>query len=172
MSEHAVILNVDDDEAGRFAVTHILRRAGFEVHEAGTGEEGLRLARAVQPDLMLLDIVLPDIDGFEVCRLLKGDPATSGISIIHLSAGRTAGHDKAVGLEGGADAYLTEPVGEEELVATVRTFLRIRRAEAGQRLMADRFRSALEAAELGTFDHDLVSGERNWDQRLRALLGL
>src|SRR4051794_16590990 len=109
MSEQAVILNVDDDEAGRFAVTHMLRAAGFDVREAITGEDALTLARQVQPHLILLDIVLPRMDGFEVCRRLKTDPATAGITVIHLSAGRTDGVDKALGLEGGADAYLTEP---------------------------------------------------------------
>ena len=65
------ILNVDDDEGSRYAVTRVLELAGFEVGEAGNGEEALRMARDLHPDLVLLDVNLPDIKGFEVCRRLK-----------------------------------------------------------------------------------------------------
>ena len=70
------ILNVDDDDAGRYAVSRILKQAGFEVLEAASGEEALRLVDK-NPDLIILDVKLPDIDGFEVCRRIKSNPATS-----------------------------------------------------------------------------------------------
>ena len=79
------ILNVDDNEANRYAVTRMLKRAGFATAEADCGEEALRQVAAL-PDLVILDVNLPDIDGFEVCRRIKADPATASIPILHLSA--------------------------------------------------------------------------------------
>ncbi len=132
--EGVTILNVDDDEAGRYAVTQMLRGAGFDVIEAATGGEALDRVLE-RPDIVLLDIRLPDIDGFEVCRRIKSDPRTANTTVIHLSASLVAPADKAIGLERGADGYLTEPIGSAELIATVRAFVRIRRAEAAQRFL-------------------------------------
>ncbi|MFZ5788626.1 MAG: response regulator [Acidobacteriota bacterium] len=139
-----VVLNVDDDDAGRYATSRILRRAGFEVREARTGAEAVRLA-AEGPDLVLLDVNLPDRSGFEVCRQLKADPATARIPVLHLSATFVRGQDRVAGLEGGADAYLAQPVDPEELVATVRALLRLRRAEDEARRAADAWQATFEA---------------------------
>lgn len=136
MSRHkTIILNVNDDEALRYSVTQTLLAAGHEVWEAANGAEALELAQQ-GPDIMVLDIQMPDIDGLEVCRRIKADPETSGIIVIHLSATYVQTEDKARGLEGGADGYLTSPVGQSELVATIRAFVRLRQAEAGQRFLA------------------------------------
>jgi CheY-like chemotaxis protein len=81
----ATILNVDDHDAARYTTTRVLRGAGYEVIEAGNGRDALRLAKR-NPDLVVLDVNLPDIDGFEVCRRIKSDPATSMIPVVHLSA--------------------------------------------------------------------------------------
>src|SRR5262245_42200250 len=113
------ILNVDDDEAGRYAVSQMFRSAGFEVLEAANGAEALSLVQQRRPDIVLLDIKLPDIDGFEVCRRIKSNPETAQITVIHLSATLVQGADRVRGLEGGADGYLTEPISQAELVATV-----------------------------------------------------
>ena len=123
------ILVVDDNEAERYYVARVLRKAGFEVAEAGTGGEALRLAAAT-PDLITLDVRLPDLSGFEVCRRLKSDPLTRDIPVLHISASYTTPDAKAEGLDGGADGYLTHPVDPAELVATVRALLRAREAEA------------------------------------------
>src|SRR4051794_38308886 len=80
------ILNVDDDEGCRYAVTRILELNNFAVQEAVTGAEALRLASSEQPDLVLLDVNLPDIDGFEVCKRLKSQPATARIPVLHVTA--------------------------------------------------------------------------------------
>ncbi|MEO7476233.1 MAG: response regulator, partial [Gemmatimonadales bacterium] len=117
------ILVVDDNEAERYYVGRVLRQAGFEVIGAGTGGEALRLA-ADQPALVTLDVRLPDLSGFEVCRRLKGDPSTRDIPVLHISASHTSPDAKAEGLDGGADGYLTHPVDATELVATVRSLLR------------------------------------------------
>ncbi len=129
------ILVVDDNEAERYYVARVLRKAGFEVAEAGTGQEAL--ARAGDgPDLVTLDVRLPDLSGFEVCRRLKSDSATRDIPVLHISASYTTPDAKAEGLDGGADGYLTHPVNPTELVATVRSLLRAREAEVRVRAAA------------------------------------
>src|SRR5262245_10090862 len=122
------ILYVDDDEDNRQAFGWLFRSAGFEVKEASTGSEALRLA-AEKPDLVILDVNLPDMNGFEVCRKIKMHPATASIPVLHLSAYFISSEDKTQGLEGGADGYLTKPVEPQELLAQVKALLRIRKAE-------------------------------------------
>jgi len=139
-----VVLNVDDYEAGRYATSRVLRQAGFDVLEAGTGAEAVQLA-ARQPDLVVLDVNLPDFDGFEVCRRLKADPATSGIPILYLSALYYDLEHRIRGLEQGADAYLKQPVEPRELVATAHALLRARSVERAVRLSEERFRCLVEA---------------------------
>ncbi len=124
------ILNVDDDEISCYAKSRMLRRAGFEVTEAATGSQALQYIQQDRPPLVLLDIGLPDISGLEVCRRIKSDPATALTLVLQVSASLVSSADKARGLEGGADAYLTEPIEPEELVATVKALLRLREAEA------------------------------------------
>ncbi|MGZ7094636.1 MAG: ATP-binding response regulator [Candidatus Angelobacter sp.] len=122
------VLAVDDDEATRYSLARRLRGAGFRVIEAATGAEALRLARD-EPVLITLDINLPDMDGFEVCRRLKSDPATREIPVLHLSASCVTSDHKVRGLDGGADAYLSEPIDQQEFLATVKALLRMREAQ-------------------------------------------
>ncbi|MEH1810006.1 hybrid sensor histidine kinase/response regulator [Nostoc sp.] len=130
MSEPRVtILHVDDNEANRYVVNRILQNAGFSVVEAATGTTGLEAVANFQPDLVILDVQLPDISGFEVCRQIKANPETAFIPVLHLSASFVQSQDKAEGLDSGADAYLVQPVEPIELLATLRSLLRIRRAE-------------------------------------------
>ncbi|QIR35699.1 response regulator [Tolypothrix sp. PCC 7910] len=123
------ILHVDDNEANRYVVSRILQNAGFAVVEAATGAAGLKAVAEYQPALVILDVKLPDISGFEVCRQMKVNPETAFIPVLHLSATFVESQDKAEGLDSGADAYLAQPVEPIELLATVRSLLRIRRAE-------------------------------------------
>lgn len=135
------ILTVDDNEALRYSLVRSLRDAGYEVVEAKTGAEAL--ARAAElPDLITLDINLPDISGYQVCRKIKADPATTHIPILHVSSTFVDPQSRIQGLEGGADAYLAEPIDRGELVATVGALLRLKRAETAARLQAE----AAEAA--------------------------
>lgn len=130
MSEpQIIILHVDDNEANRYIVNRILQNAGFTVVEAATGTAGLKAVAEHQPTLVILDVKLPDISGFEVCRQIKANPETAFIPVLHLSASFIQSQDKAEGLDSGADAYLVQPVEPIELLATVRSLLRIRRAE-------------------------------------------
>ena len=125
----SVILNVDDNEGARYAKSRTLTRAGFKVIEAASGSAALYRAREDNPDLVLLDVKLPDINGFEVCRLLKADPATRAILVLQTSASYIGVGDKIRALEGGADNYLFEPIEPEELVANVKALLRLGRVE-------------------------------------------
>ena len=124
-----LLVNVDDDEAGRYVKTRILRHAGFEVLEAATGEAALRLAAERRPALMLIDVKLPDINGRELCVRIKSDAATARIMVLQTSASHIETRHRVASLEAGADGYLVEPMEPEELVANVRALLRIRQAE-------------------------------------------
>jgi DNA-binding response OmpR family regulator len=114
------ILVVDDDDACRYAKYRILRQAGYEVLEAATGNDALCLLGREEPDLVLLDVRLPDINGLEVCRRIKQNPDTKLIPVLQMSASFCDDKSKVAGLEGGADGYITEPVEPVLLVATVR----------------------------------------------------
>ena len=144
------ILVVDDNEANRYAVAYWLREAGFDVIEAGRGEEGLEKAR-LEPDLVILDIRLPDRSGFEVLRTMKEDPALAVIPVLHLSASFTTSEWRTYGLDLGADAFLTHPVEPPELVATVRSLLRVRRAEERVRVAAGEWQATFDAIPEGVF---------------------
>ncbi len=139
-----LVLNVDDDEIARYAKTRILMRSGLRVIETSNGEDALRRARDDQPDIVVLDVRLPDLSGLEVCRRLKADPATAGILVLQTSASKVSSEDRVRGLEGGADHYLAQPFEPDELVATTRALLRIREAESAMR---DAMRSAQTTAE-------------------------
>ena len=113
-----------DDEPGIVAIARdYLDRAGFRVVTAGDGPNALRLARSERPSLLVLDLMLPGMDGLDVTRALRGDPATRTLPIIMLTA-RVDETDRLIGLELGADDYITKPFGTSELLARIRTSLR------------------------------------------------
>jgi DNA-binding response OmpR family regulator len=120
---HAKILVVDDEEVLVETIAYNLEQEGYQVMRAFDGKRALELARQEQPDLIILDIMLPEIDGLEVCRQLRGETETSTIPIILLTA-KGDEVDKVVGLEVGADDYVTKPFGRRELLARVRALLR------------------------------------------------
>jgi signal transduction histidine kinase len=124
-----VVLNVDDNEIGRYARTRFLNRAGFRVIEAASGFEALRAASENKLDLVLLDINMPGMNGLEVCRQLRARPETERLPVIFVSASRLADPDVVEGLEAGADNYLREPMDPSVLLASVRSLLRARQAE-------------------------------------------
>jgi signal transduction histidine kinase len=123
------ILIVDDNASSRQAKSRTLQYAGFTVFEAASGAQALGLVAAEAPDLVLLDVQLPDMSGYEVCRRIKHEPATASIMVVQMSASFVAGQESVRGLDGGADAYLTAPVHPEEFIATVQAMLRLRQTE-------------------------------------------
>ena len=117
------VLIVEDEANIRQLVKYNLEKESFQVIEAEDGLQGLRLAKAEKPDLVLLDLMLPQMDGLEVCRSLKGNQATAALPIIMLTA-KSEEIDKVIGLELGADDYIVKPFEPRELVARVRSILR------------------------------------------------
>jgi signal transduction histidine kinase/DNA-binding response OmpR family regulator len=150
-SPQTTILHVDDNETNRYIVTRMLRNAGYAALEAATGTEALQVAIAQSPDLIILDVQLPDLTGFEVCGQLKANPVTASIPILHLSATFVAGKDKAQGLDSGADGYLAQPVEAIELIATVRALLRMRKAEESALSLATEWQTTFDAMNDGVF---------------------
>jgi DNA-binding response OmpR family regulator len=136
------ILVVEDEGDLREVITYNLAREGFKVVEAENGVEALRKAREQDPGMMLLDLMLPDIDGLEVCRRLRRDPLTSALPIIMVTA-KGEESDVVLGLGIGADDYVTKPFSPSELVARVKAVMRRgrRRAEEGptERVVRDGF---------------------------------
>lgn len=117
------ILVVDDEAVLRDTISYNLEQAGYQVIKAANGLDALDSARQEPPDLVVLDIMLPGIDGLEVCRQLRRERATATVPIIMLTA-KADEIDKVVGLEVGADDYMTKPFGRRELLARVRALLR------------------------------------------------
>src|SRR3954449_233360 len=124
LADPATILLVDDDPLIVRSVSFLLRQEGYRGIPAASGAEALAAAHEAPPDVVLLDVELPDLSGVEVCRRLRQE---TGVPIIILSA-RRAEADKIVGLDAGADDYLTKPIGAGELAARVRAALRRGRA--------------------------------------------
>lgn len=161
----AAILLVDDDLVKRYTIAKTLSRAGFDVIETGTGNDALRLAASL-PDLIILDVKLPDIDGFEVCRRIKSDPATSAIPVLHISTTFVDIEDKVHGLDSGADGYLTNVAEPMELIATIRALMRIRRAEDAAHLSASQWQATFDAISDGVM---LLDGSGKVVQANRTL---
>lgn len=129
MYQSARILLVGGDLPVRQATRRFLRKAGYEVAETGTGEECLRLAQAQRPDLILLDTVLPDMDGVEVCRRIKAEPALVGCLILLAGTINTSSDNRARGLEAGAEGWIIRPISNRELLLQVGVMLRFKQAE-------------------------------------------
>jgi DNA-binding response OmpR family regulator len=121
----STILTVDDEQDVTALVSFHLARAGYEVFTASSGREALDSVRNRRPDLILLDLMLPDIDGFGVCEILRRQPATATIPIVILTAWAT-NDARHLGLELGALDYLTKPFSPKDLVARVERLLSLR----------------------------------------------
>ena len=154
------ILVVDDAEVSRYLLGRWLRRNGYRVTEAATGADALASLAETPADLVLLDVNLPDMTGFEVCARVKANPDTAAVPVIHVSATAVEPEDEARGLTGGADAYLLEPVDPGVLLATVEAVLRYYRARRVAERLAARLtqltRITLALNSAATFD-DLLT---------------
>jgi len=134
-SVRSKILVVDDEPEAVELLEFNLKQAGFDVVTAADGAEALKKARSALPGLILLDLMLPEVDGLEVCKMLRRDPATAAIPIVMVTA-KAAEIDRILGLELGADDYVTKPFSPRELILRIKNVLqRGRAAEAGNDLV-------------------------------------
>jgi DNA-binding response OmpR family regulator len=132
------VLIVDDTPSKRYVLASWLKRDGYRVVEAATGEEALEIFHQGGIDLVVLDVRLPDYTGFEICEIIKADPVHGTTPVIHVSAAAIHSVDRTEGLERGADAYLVEPINPDELIATASSILRYYRARLHAELLAYR----------------------------------
>jgi CheY-like chemotaxis protein len=144
MAESGTVLVVDDSATKRYVISSWLRRAGYDIVEAASGAEALQLVHQPAIEVVVLDVRLPDADGFEVCEQIKRDPRTASLPVIHVSAHAVHITDVTQGLNRGADAYLAEPIDPDELVATVQAVLRYYRARRRAERMARRLTRLVE----------------------------
>lgn len=129
------ILVVDDNEELLFIAERTLTKAGYKVTTAATGSECMQSVSKDTPNIILLDVMLPDTNGFELCKTIKSNPETSNIFIILMSGLKTKTNDIAEGLELGSDGYISRPVPERELLARIKAACRTVKAEADLRAM-------------------------------------
>ena len=137
MTQTAKILVVDDNPVVLLGISESLRLEGCHVLEAQSAQGGIELARQHAPDLILLDVVLPDLSGVEVCRRIKEDPELKSLFVVLLSSSEISADSKVAGLEAGADGYIARPIETRELLARVQALLRIQQAEAALRRAHD-----------------------------------
>lgn len=143
------VLCVDDEPDNRRSMAIILQREGYRVLQAEDGRAALDAVR--DADLVVLDVGLPDVNGFDVCRKIKSNPLTALVPVILLSGHFTRGRDKAEGLEGGGDVYMTKPIDPPELTSQIKALLRIRETELTlqqQAQIIDQIHDAVFATDL------------------------
>ena len=170
MTGQLCVLVVDNREENRYTVGHALKRAGYRVVEATTGQEALELSKQL-PNLIILAVKLPDIVGYEVCRRIKSNPQTAHIPVLQLSSSLLSNENQVYALESGADAYLVRPTEPHILVATVKSLVRMEKAESEVRLSALEWQATFDALTVGValLDNSFVISRCN--RALSALLG-
>ncbi len=167
--KHTVLV-VDDNPATRYSTARVVRAAGFRTVEAGSGSEALALS-AQGVSAVVLDVHLPDIDGFEVCRLIRARPQTALLPVVHLSAAYVRDEDRVTGLNAGADGYLVHPVEPAVLVATLQALIRARNAEDELRRSDQRFRAIYDQAHSGIALLDAQGRFADVNPAMQAMLG-
>ena len=153
MRQPPLILIADDNEANREILERLLAARGYDIVMAGDGEEALVSARAKLPDLVLLDVMMPKMDGLEVCRQLKADKSLPFMPIILVTA-RSDSKDVVCGLEAGGDEYVTKPIDQAALVARVRSVLRVK--ELHDTVHEQSRQLARQAGELAVWNNTLT----------------
>ncbi len=157
--EDAKILVIEDDEIVARTIERSLRGAEFKITKASSGVEGLKIARQLLPDLVILDVVMPGMDGYTVCREMRADPITSDVPILFLTA-KVKDQDKITGFNAGADDYLSKPFNVDELILRVRAILRRTRKSVPQSQMS---------IAVGLVDQDLALEEQALPAQLAGL---
>ncbi len=151
------ILIVEDSPSLLRLYSHILGHAGYRILEAGTGRAALQILWDQRPDIVLLDRVLPDMDGGDICRKIKEQPEFATSYVVMLSALKTSEDDRVSGLEAGADDYIVKPVGRRELLARIQVAARLRRTQLALQASEVMFRTLAENSPdmISRFDRDL-----------------
>jgi PAS domain S-box-containing protein len=171
MSENETILVVDDDPALRLIASRLFKQAGYVVAEAGTAAECLRLAREEKPDLILLDVILPDGNGVDVCRRIKTEAAPDAFVIL-LSAVHIASESQALGLDAGADGYIAWPISNQEMLARVQAMLRLRRTEWALQASEEKYRGLVAHSSDAIILADEQGQVVEWNQAAETITGL
>ena len=165
------ILIIEDMEPVVQAIRMVLEREGFRLLTAQSGQEGLRAVSEQKPDLVILDLILPDMDGLEICRRIRKNPEVARVPIMILS-GKAEEVDKVVGLAVGADDYLAKPFGDKELVARVKALLRRSAAPPESKvLLAGAIEMDSERYTVSVAGNPIALTSREFEL-LKALLGV
>ena len=164
------VLVADDRPANRYTTAHALKRAGFAVIEAATGKETLELSKQL-PTVIVLDVKLPDILGYEVCRRIKANAQTSHIPVLQLSAAFLSNESKLYALESGADAYLIQPADPIVLVATVKSLVRLHRAESQAQIAAKQWQATFDALNEGVAIIDSLGTVQRCNRSMTEIFG-
>jgi CheY-like chemotaxis protein len=160
-AERWTTLVVDDSDTKRYIIGSWLRRAGHTVIEADSAAQAWERLAEHEPDLVILDVRLPDMSGLEVCERIKADPDTASLPVIHISASAVEVADRTLGLQGGADAYMVDPIDPDEFLATVQAVLRYYQARRQAERLAERL-AALTRATLA------INAAENFDRLAAA----
>ena len=171
MNKKTRILVVDDQPEILRLFSEMLRVHGYEVLEAASGRRGLQMARRLHPDLMLLDVVMPDLSGLEVCRRIKADPLLAGVFVVLVSGQATSAAERVGGLKAGADEYITKPVDSAEFLARIRTIVRLQDTNAALRASEQHYRSLVDILPEGVGMIDLEGRFAAVNPQAAALLG-
>ncbi|MDZ7831428.1 MAG: response regulator [Desulfobacterales bacterium] len=142
------ILVADDDPEILFATARVIKKAGYQTYTADSGKKAMEAVKTIIPDLILLDVVMPDAEGPDLCRRIKDDPKLKGIYVLLTSGARVKSDQQADGLDSGADGYIARPLSNRELLSRVNSMVRILRAERVRDLLIVELKKAL--AEIKT----------------------
>jgi PAS domain S-box-containing protein len=160
MKTHSVkLLVIDDNIEFGIGVKMLLSKDGVEVHTAADGIQGLERVNRLLPDIVLLDVVLPRMDGIEVCKKIRQNPELTGVYIVMLSGLKTQTDQMAEGLEAGADGYIARPIPNRELLARLRAFIRLKRTEKALEKTEKKYQRLFDSMIMAYAHHSIILDE-------------